>query len=99
MGLAIQVIYGFFAPYARFRRAGPSPAVRSAAAKKFAADVPKCRKKLLIDRTEEVARPERAARTAGLRPDHALNELHMLESPLPELLLVLEQCFREEEQD
>ena len=34
-----------------------------------------------------------------VRSDHALDQLHVLEPPLPELLLVLEQRFGEEEQD
>src|SRR4051812_659548 len=54
-------------------------------------------KELLVDRSGKVLGTKRPARSTRERPEHALDELHMLESPLSELLLVLEERLREKE--
>src|SRR5204862_2926989 len=59
---------------------------------------PQLGEKPLIDRAREILRAERSTRPAGEGTEHTLDELYMVEPPEAELLLVLEQCFREEEQ-
>ena len=59
---------------------------------------PQLGEELLIDRAREILRAQRAAGAAGERAEHALDELHVVEAPEPELLLVLEQRLGEEEQ-
>src|SRR5262249_40437248 len=60
---------------------------------------PKRRKKLLVDRAHQIARSQRSARSASGRPNHALHELYVIEPPLSEQLLVLEQRLGKKEEE
>src|SRR5215831_3282951 len=88
------------------RRLGPlpSPLVPPLPASLFplphesGARLPEFRKEFLVDRAHQVPSAQRSARSARARANHALDELDMVEPPLSEELLVLEQCFREKVQ-
>jgi len=65
----------------------------------LSADRPQLRKEPLIDCALQIARAERSARAAGRRTDDTLHQLHMFETPLRELLLVLQQRLGKEEEE
>ena len=64
----------------------------------FPPNRPQFGKEPLIDRALQIARAECPAGASGRRPDDPLYELYMFETPLRELLLVLQQCLGKEEE-
>src|SRR6266550_4382928 len=68
-------------------------------AKQLPTDLPQLGKEPLIHRSHEIARPERAPSATGGRANDALDELHVLEPPLRELLFVLEEGLGEKEEN
>src|ERR1043166_8170171 len=60
-------------------------------AKQPPANLPQHGEKPLIHGSHQIARAQRAAGPARRRADDPLDQLHVLEAPLSELLLVLEQ--------
>src|SRR5690606_21715306 len=59
---------------------------------------PKLWEESLRDRALQVTRAKRSPRATGSGAYDALHELHVLEPPDPELLVVLEQRFSQEEE-
>src|SRR5437868_12028240 len=68
-------------------------------AEQLPAYVPQLGEKPLIHGSHQISRAERAARAAGRWPDDAFHQLHVLEAPLSELLLVFEQRLGEKKED
>src|SRR5512142_1529660 len=62
------------------------------------ASLPEHWKETLVDGSHQIAGAERSTGAARRRTDDALDQLHVLDPPLRELLLVLEQRLGEKEQ-
>jgi len=77
----------------------PEAIISLCGAEKPAANLPEERKEPLVDGAEQIARSKRSPGTPGRRTDDALDELNVLETPLGELLLILQQGLGEKEQN